>query len=202
MDQMVRTRVHLVRHGQVKGYEDIPVYGHTDVELTETGMLQMQHMAERLRLVEIDVVYSSDLQRTVLGGRQIARYHDVPLHSMTELKESYFGDWEGLTLEDIRKRYPKELTKREADLLHYQAPGGGESLADFSKRIMNYYEILLEEHKGKNIAIVAHGGVNRVILCNALGMDLSQMFRIHQEYGGLNIIDYFPGSTLVRLMNG
>jgi len=44
---MAKTRVHLIRHGQVKGYEDIPVYGHTDVELTETGMLQMQHMASR-----------------------------------------------------------------------------------------------------------------------------------------------------------
>lgn len=202
MEQFERTRVYLIRHGQVKGYEDIPVYGHTDVELTETGMLQMQHMAERLRLVDIDVVYSSDLKRTVWGGRQIGRYHDVPLRSMPELKESYFGDWEGLILADLRKRYPEELTKREADLLHYQAPGGGESLFNFSKRILNCFDLLIEEQKGNSLAIVAHGGVNRVILCNALGMDLSQMFRIHQEYGCLNIIDYFPDSTLVRLVNG
>jgi len=202
MEQFERTRVYLIRHGQVKGYEDFPVYGHTDAELTETGVLQLQQMSERLRLVELKAIYSSDLNRTIQGAHQIARYHDVPLKSLTELKESYFGDWEGLTLEAIRTDYPEEMEKRQADLFHYQIPGGGESLADFSERIMNCFTGILAKKKGRDIAIIAHGGVNRVILCSALGMDLRQMFRLHQDYGCLNIIDYFPDSTLVRLVNG
>ena len=58
------------------------------------------------------------------------------------------------------------------------------------------------EQKDNDFVIVAHGGVNRVILCNALGLDLPKMFNLHQDYGCLNITDYFSDSTLVRLING
>lgn len=195
-------RVYLIRHGQINGYENFPVYGHTDVDLTETGVFQMQQMAERLRLVEPKAIYSSDLKRAATGGRLIARYHDVPLYFLAELREMYFGDWEGLTMSEIQNRFPKELEKRQADLVNYSNPGNGESIGRFSKRIKKCFEGILLEQKDSDIVIVAHGGVNRVILCSALGVDLDQMFNIHQSYGCLNIIDYFTDSTLVRLVNG
>jgi alpha-ribazole phosphatase/probable phosphoglycerate mutase len=49
---------------------------------------------------------------------------------------------------------------------------------------------------------VAHAGVNRVILCDALSLPLQHLFRLDQNYGCLNIIDYFPDFTVVRLING
>jgi alpha-ribazole phosphatase len=195
-------RVYLIRHGQVVGYENFPVYGHTDVDLTETGILQMQQVAERLRLVGISAIYSSDLKRSALSARHIARYHDVRLYSLRELREMYFGDWEGMNMQEIRKGFPEELKKRQDDLVNFKGPGEGESVRRFSKRISNCFERILSEQQGKDIAIVAHGAVNRIILCSALGLELARMFNIQQDYGCLNIIDYFPDSTLVRLVNG
>ncbi|MBW1706603.1 MAG: alpha-ribazole phosphatase [Deltaproteobacteria bacterium] len=195
-------RVYLIRHGQVVGYENFTVYGHTDVDLTETGILQMKQVAERLRLIEISAIYSSDLKRSALSARQIARYHDVQLSSLQELREMYFGDWEGMTMKDIRKDFPEELKKRQEDLVSFKGPGDGESVRDFSVRITNCFERILSEQQGKDIVIVAHGAVNRIILCSALGLDQARMFNIQQDYGCLNIIDYFPDSTLVRLVNG
>jgi len=195
-------RVYLLRHGQVKGYENFPVYGRIDVDLTEIGILQMKQMAERLSLTEPKAIYSSDLNRSATGARLIARYHDVPLYFLPELREMYFGDWEGLTLSEIRRNFPEELEKREKDLINYKAPGEGESVADLSERIVTVFERIRAEQKGNDIVITAHGAVNRVILCKALGLDLGRMFNIHQGYGCLNIIDYFPGSTLVRLISG
>ena len=62
---------------------------------------------------------------------------------------------------------------------------------------------LLARHQGEEIALVAHGGVNRVILLDAIGAPLSQMFHIEQGYGCRNIIDYFSdGCTTVQLLNG
>ena len=195
-------RVYLIRHGQINGYEKFPVYGHTNVDLTETGVLQMQRLADRFRLVDIKAIYSSDLNRSAVGARLIAIHHDVPVYSLPELREMYFGDWEGLTLSEIRSRFPEELKMREADLVHYQCPGKGESIARFSKRILDCFKRILAENNGSDIMVVAHGGVNRAILCSALDLDLSRIFNIHQDYGCLNIIDYFPDSTLVRLVNG
>ncbi|UCF82229.1 MAG: alpha-ribazole phosphatase [Desulfobacteraceae bacterium] len=196
------SRVYLIRHGQINGYENFPVYGHKDVDLTETGILQMEKMAERLRLVEFKAIYSSDLKRSATGARLLARSHDVPLYFLPELREIYFGDWEGLTLSQIQKRFPEELKKRQVDLINYTIPGEGETVGHFSERINQCFERILAEQKENDFVIVAHGGVNRVILCNALGLDLTRIFNIHQDYGCLNIIDYFPDSTLVRLVNG
>jgi len=195
-------RVYLLRHGQVKGYENFPVYGQTDVDLTEVGVLQMKQMAERLSLTEPNAIYSSDLKRSATGARLIARYHDVPLYLLPELREMDFGDWEGLILSEIRRNFPEELQKREKDLINYKAPGKGESIAELSGRIETVFERIRAEQKGNDIVIAAHGAVNRVILCKALGLDLDRMFNIHQGYGCLNIIDYFPESTLVRLISG
>ncbi len=195
-------RVYLLRHGQVKGYENFPVYGQTDVDLTEIGVLQMKQMAERLSLTEPKAIYSSDLKRSATGARLIARYHDVPLYFLPELREMDFGDWEGLTLSEIRHNFPEELQKREKDLINYKATGEGESIADLSERIETVFERIRAEQKGNDIVIAAHGAVNRVILCKALGLDLDRMFNVHQGYGCLNIIDYFPESTLVRLISG
>ncbi|MBW2615040.1 MAG: histidine phosphatase family protein [Deltaproteobacteria bacterium] len=195
-------RVYLIRHGQVMGYENFPVYGHTDVDLTETGILQMQQMAERLRLIEIHAIYSSDLKRSAVGARHIALYHDVQLYSLQELREMYFGAWEGMNMKEIRDGFPEELKKRQEDLVNFKGPGDCESVHQFSERISNCFERILSEQQGKDIVIVAHGAVNRIILCSALGLDLTRMFNIQQDYGCLNIIDYFPDSTLVRLVNG
>ncbi|MDY7038137.1 MAG: histidine phosphatase family protein [Thermodesulfobacteriota bacterium] len=195
-------RVYMARHGQVAGYDKVPVYGHTDVEITDVGIIQMEHLAERLRLTDIKAIYSSDLQRTVEGARSISRHHNAPLYAMPELREMYFGDWEGLNLTEIRERFPDELDKREADLVNYRIPGDGESIGSLSKRVMACLQKVLEDQKGKDILLVGHGGVNRVILCNALGLDLNRMFTIQQDYGCLNIIDYYRDSTLVRLING
>ena len=195
-------RVYLLRHGQVKGYENFPVYGQTDVDLTEIGILQMKQMAERLSLTEPKAIYSSDLNRSATGARLIARYHDVPLYFLPELREMGYGEWEGLTLSEIRRNFPEELQKREKGLVNYKAPGGGESIADLSERIETIFERIRGEQEGNDIVIAAHAVVNRVILCKALGLDLDRMYNIHQAYGCLNIIDYFPETTLVRLISG
>jgi len=195
-------RVYLVRHGQVVGYENFPVYGHTDVDLTQVGRLQTEYLAERLRLAHIRTIYCSDLKRSAIGAQIIARYHDVPIHVLPEFREVYFGDWEGLSLQEIHEQFPGELEKRKEALINFRAPGNGESVAHLSERIMACYRRILEQQKGHDFLIVGHGAVNRVILCEALGLDLARMFSLHQDYGCLNIIDYFSDSTLVRLING
>jgi alpha-ribazole phosphatase len=195
-------RLFLVRHGQVVGFDQLLANGHTDVDITEVGKIQMESLAERLRLVNIQAVYSSDLKRAETGARILGRHHDVIHHIGPELRELYFGDWEGMSMAEINDSYPGELERRRKDIKNFRPPGGGESMLDLSERVIPCFQKILEEQKGKEILIVAHGGVNRVILCNALGLDLMNIFNIQQDYGCLNIIDYYPDSAIVRLING
>lgn len=196
------SRVYLVRHGQVAGFEKSPIYGHTDVDVTEVGTSQLELLSERLRLADIKAIYTSDLKRSISGGKTIGRYHDVPIRALPQLRELFFGVWEGLTLSDVRGAFQDELKRREGDLVGYRAPGNGESIADLSNRVTTCFRGILSERKGDDFLLVGHGVVNRVILCHALGLDLTRMFTLHQNYGCLNIIDYYPETALVRLMNG
>jgi alpha-ribazole phosphatase/probable phosphoglycerate mutase len=162
----------------------------------------MEHLAERLRFTEIDVIYASDLKRAVIGAQIIGRWHDVPLHYLADLREMDFGEWEGLALTEIAKQFSAELAKRQADIQNYRAPGAHENIRELAERVQGCVRNIRQKHAGQNVLLVGHGGVNRVILCDALGLDLNRVYHLHQDYGCLNIIDYFPDYTLVRLVNG
>lgn len=196
------SRVYLVRHGQVVDHDRYRANGHTDVDINEVGKEQMEFLAERLKFTRIQALYSSDLIRTIIGARIIARHHDVTHRILSELRELYFGEWEGLSLTRIREEYPGELDRRQEDIAGYRPPGGGENIYDLSERVLACYRGILREQEGNDILIVAHGAVNRVILCHTLGMDLPNLFSLQQNYGCLNIIDYFPDHAVVQLING
>lgn len=195
-------RLYLARHGQIYGFEKRIICGFTDIPLTPIGLSQMERLAERLRLTEIAVIYSSDLQRSVLGAQVIARDHDVQILQLPELRELNFGAWESLTLSDLQEQYPGELEKRMANPLTYQIPEG-ETILDFSERVVKCVTSILEANHGKDVLIMGHKGVNRVILCHLLDVDLSKVFGFEQHYGCLSIIDFFPDNTMVvKLING
>lgn len=67
---------------------------------------------------------------------------------------------------------------------------------------MAAFEIILRKHAGEEVAVVAHGGVNKVLLADALGQSPTALFRIEQKYAALNIIDYFKNKVVVKLING
>jgi alpha-ribazole phosphatase len=81
-------------------------------------------------------------------------------------------------------------------------PTGGETCREMAARVLPVIEQIIKRHLGEHVAIVAHGGVNRVILCHALGLDLRYMERIAQRHAALNIIEFVDKAATVQLMNG
>jgi alpha-ribazole phosphatase/probable phosphoglycerate mutase len=199
---MQSTRVYLVRHGQVEGHEQTRYNGQTNVALTALGKRQSAYLGRRLRAEPIRAVYSSDLDRTMYAAELIATQHGLDVQADAVLRELDAGLWEGKTWTELRTRYPEDWFARLRDLVHYSAPGG-ESFQDVADRVRPFVQTLIERHVGESIVLVAHGGVNRVILLDAIGAPLDRAFAIEQDYCCLNIIDYaVDGSRLVRLLNG
>lgn len=195
------TRVYLLRHGEVVTFEKRSFNGHRDVALTPHGIMQLEEAAERLSDRPIRAVYTSDLQRSVRGGEAIAKARSVPLFKIPALREKNFGVWEGCTAEEIAERDLQGWAEWMADPFDCR-PEGGESYREVSARAGLALKEILEKHPGEEIAIVAHGGVNRVLLAEALDQPPSALFRIEQKYAALNIIDYFKNHTSVKLVNG
>lgn len=196
------TRIYLARHGQVVNHHEFRYNGHFDVDITVIGVEQMTKLADFLAGEPIKAVYSSDLQRSIKGAEIIAHSLGVKPKKIPALKELHLGRWEGLTRKEASAKYPEEADFSFRDLATTKVKEG-ESLNDLKARVLPAIDELIAAHKNESICIVAHGGVNRVILCDAMGLSTGNFFRIEQDYGCLNLIDYFSDSTkVVKLLNG
>ncbi len=198
---MKRTRLFLIRHGQVEGFEAKRYNGQKNVALTAHGRQQLELIAERLNGVPLDAVWSSDLDRCRYGAGCLAAPRGLQVVYRAGLREVHAGEWEGLTWEELQSRYPSEWQARLDDIVHYRIPGG-ESFHDTAQRVRPELMRLLAAHPGENVALVAHGGVNRILLLDAIGAPLDRVFSLEQDYACLNVIDYFAdGYRTVRLLN-
>ena len=198
---MKRTRLFLIRHGQVEGFEAKRYNGQKNVALTPHGRRQLDLVVERLQGVPLDAIWSSDLDRCRYGAERLAETRGLQVVYREGLREVHAGNWEGLTWEELQDRYPAEWQARLANIVNYRI-SGGESFADTARRIRPELAQLLAAHPGQNVALVAHGGVNRIILLDAIGAPLERVFSLEQDYACLNVIDFFTdGYSTVRLLN-
>lgn len=196
------TRIHLIRHGQVAGFDQPRYNGQTDVALTDYGVEQYNRIRERLVDTKISACYTSDLTRCTTGAGIICQAFGIEPDARRELRELNIGVWEGLTWLEIRSTWPDGWQARLDDLVNYRVPGG-ENLLDVEGRVMPVINEVVARHKGEEVLVVGHGGVNRIVLLNAIGAPLSGMFNIEQNYGCYNIIDYYTdGRATVKLLNG
>jgi alpha-ribazole phosphatase len=197
-----KTRIYLIRHGEVEG-AGVPRYnGHADVALSERGISQYHCLRERLSGFGIKACYTSDLSRCVTGARIICEQFGIEPALKRELRELNIGIWEGMTWSDIMGKYPEQWQARLADLVNYRVPEG-ENLLDLAGRALPVVREIVARHLGEEVLIVGHGGMNRTVLLDAIGAPLSSLFNIEQTYGCLNIIDYYEdGKRVVSLLNG
>jgi alpha-ribazole phosphatase len=197
-----RTRIHLIRHGEVAGAGTPRYNGHADVALSQRGVEQYHAMKHRLADSGISACYTSDLTRCRIGADILGSHLGVESVVEPSLRELNIGIWEGMTWDEIQTGWPREWQERLADIVNYRVPEG-ENLLDLQFRIMPVIDRIVADHRGEDVLIVAHGGANRVILLNAIGAPLTALFNIEQNYCCYNIIDYFcDGNRVVKLLNG
>jgi alpha-ribazole phosphatase len=190
----VGTVVYLVRHGAVVGAETRRFIGHLDVPLSARGEAQIAALARRLAPVTLKAVYSSDLLRTRRSADILAAPHGLRAVALAGLREFAMGRWEGLTAEEIRALAPEAFAAWMADVGRFQFPGG-ENLDQVAARAWAAFEDIVAAHEGERVAVVAHGGSNRAILCRALGLPLGRLLALGQDYAGLSMLERSSGGV-------
>ncbi len=190
----------LIRHGAVAGDAAHRFIGHTDLPMSAQGEAQIRRLAPRLgdRMTP-DVFYCSDLVRSRRTAELLAGGRAIPLRIQPELREINLGAWEGLSRRDVAEQQPVEYERRGRDIENFRPPGG-ESFADLAMRVLGFWQSLTAGTAEGTIAIAAHAGVNRAILCHVLGMPLRNLFRIAQRPGCLNVIEWDRHGPTVHLL--
>lgn len=202
LEKGTRTRLVLLRHGEVEEGARNRLYGQEDVALSPRGMEQSRAAGEALRPHGITAVYTSDLQRASVLGASVAGHHGLTITPDPRLRERRFGDWQGLSWDVIEDTRPDELRAYHADRFRYRVPGDSENFEDVRARVLQFLNEVLPRHPGETIAITAHSGSVRILLAEAMGMPLDSIFTFEQDYCCLNVIDYFEsGRRRVERIN-
>lgn len=192
-------RIYLARHGKIEGDEEKRYIGQSDWELSQVGLMQAERLHQTLRANHLEQIYCSSLRRTRQTAEIIAADRELMPVALLELQELNMGDWEGVKFADIRANYPEEFERRGEDLANFR-PTGGESFTDLYERVIPVFQHIMSSAR-KDILMVAHAGVNRVILAHALGLPLSCIFRFKQDYGCLNVIRFDGQVFCVEKLN-
>ncbi len=183
------TTIYLLRHGETVNTLDGPLRynGHFDVDITAKARAQMVQRGQELSCLNISTVYASDLKRCRIGGEIIADKIGCPLILSNNLREMKMGDWEGLTLAEVRERFPEQVEKKFADFINYRIPGS-ETVQEVEQRIYPEFDEISDRHRGESIVIVAHGGVNLLLISRLLGLPSDTIFSLDQSFGCINQI--------------
>ena len=195
-----RRRLYLMRHGDVSYFdaEGKPVRPDS-VPLNETGLQQADAARLELAAVSFDRVVASDLPRSVTTAAIVTAGQGVAVEARPELQEIRPGRLADIPLEGIEEAFVGAFGKsitRETRFLH------GETFGSLLDRVLAFLSELLADTQWQRLLIVAHGGVNRVILTHALGSGLAGFAALEQDPGCVNILDVDDsGRWIVRLIN-
>lgn len=193
------TRVYLVRHGQTEWNRELRFRGRADIPLNENGHKQASAIADTLKDKGINAIYTSPLRRSIETARLVAVVFHIETTTVQGLIDINYGEWEGLAYDEVRQRYATVYREWEErpDLVTFP---NGESLDDVRRRAFSAFTEIVEKNRGKSILIIPHRVINKVLLCALLGLSNSYFWRIRQDTGCINVIEYSNSRfVLVRI---
>ncbi len=197
--------LYLIRHGETVWNIESKTQGCVDIDLTLKGLEQAKLIAEKLKKNNKKVlsIYTSDLKRCYKTAEIIGERLNVETIPLTELREMDFGLWEGLTIGEIKRKYPKEyyLWRKQPSKTYIP---NGENLKSVKKRCIAVIHNIVKNYHNGNIIIVSHTVAIKVIILSLLGIDLSHYYNITQNNACINTLelrDYGPVLTSLNDIN-
>jgi broad specificity phosphatase PhoE len=195
------TCIILVRHGQTEWNRIERFRGRADVLLNETGLAQAE--ATGLRIYsewQPSEVYSSPLSRAGKTAEAIAKHFDLSVQIHPGLTDIDYGEWQGLTPDEVQDRWPAELHA------WYHQPDqaiipGGETLAQLRARGMSAVNELSALHAEQTIVLVGHTVINRLILLGVLGLGNERFWHIKQDTCAINVFEAEMGDFVLVSLN-
>ncbi|NPB06391.1 MAG: histidine phosphatase family protein [Aquificae bacterium] len=168
-------RLFIIRHAESEWNPVGRYQGLLDPGLTERGVRQARLLAQALKDEGISVLFTSPLKRTYETARIVGEELGLEPIVDERLREIDHGEWSGLLVEEVKKKYPEQF---EAWLKepHRVVFPGGESLKEVFKRVTDFLNDVRSRYEGRTVAAVSHTVPIRCLYCSALGIDLSKFW--------------------------
>lgn len=145
----METILYLIRHGETEWNNLRRIQGHSNIELNQVGYSQAEKLAARFSASSFHAIYSSDLLRAHDTAQRLARKVGIPVRTLSSLRERCYGQWEGLTYDEI-----SAIRSQKTD----ESQFGVESASAMQERAHAALTELAKDHSHETIAVVSHGG--------------------------------------------
>lgn len=182
-------RLILVRHGSTIWNAEGKYQGIIDVPLSDKGRQEVQMVAERLRNEDIKAVYSSYLIRARETAEIIASPHGLPVKVIREFGEINFGDWEGLTAQEIKDKFGEDAYRLWMEDPVMADISGGDRIAEFAERVVQGFNQVSQAHQEDTVVVATHGGALMVLGCHLQGEDLSCYRKYYHQNAAISVVE-------------
>jgi len=193
-------RLIIVRHGETFYNAERRITGQSDVPLNSFGERQAAALGECLATEHLDVIVTSDVERTRDTARAIASKHGLPIQEDSDLRELAFGEWEGYTFEDILAKDANRAAQWRADPSIY-APPGGETIIQVRDRCARALKRWQTEYPKSSVVWVTHGGLIGVLLCHVLDIDLKRRWQFSHDNASISEIRFRDDRVFIERLN-
>ena len=195
------TTLILVRHGRTALTESRKISGGDgeNPDLSELGRQDARQVAEELAklghsgnfayLAPPVAVVHSPIARAQQTAQAISNRVSIPMVSNDDLAEIGFGEWDGLTNEEMIAAFEDEYNAWRGSL--EVAPPGGETLKDFDARVRRAFDSILEQYSGQSVVVVAHVMPIRALLRLANDSSIAGFWRINVGPASISIARYW-----------
>ena len=187
---------YFIRHGQTIWNESGRYQGTTDVTLSELGYEQAKKTAERFKDIHLDGIISSTLDRAFQTAKNINQFHQLEIEKNDLLQELHFGEWEGLTYEEIETKWPGMIDEMYHHPENLRLPHG-ESFSDMQNRAMKMMNDIIGRGDDKTYVIVSHGAAIRTMICGLLGISLEKSWNFSFSNAGVTCMKHYIGDRTI-----
>ena len=192
-------RIYFMRHGETVWNRDRRYQGMTDIELSETGIKQAECVAERLKNIQIDKIYSSPLKRAMATAEPVAAVKGLEIIPDDRFREIHFGEWEGQTVPELIEKYGDTYKNFIRNPQIYGFPGEG-SVQNVINRLKPGIDEIMEHDDG-NVLIISHGGMIRLMIMYIMGLDDSWFTKMWIDNTALSTIEFREDRTVLLKLN-
>lgn len=194
------TKVYLVRHGQTEWNKKLTFRGRVDIPLNEAGHMEAQALSHALKDKNIEAIYTSPLKRSIETAQPVAKFFHLEIVPVQGLIDINYGDWEGLSFHEVKKRYGDQYKgwEKSPDLIRFP---NGETLDEAKERSFRAFKNIAKENPEKSILIIPHRVINKILLCALLNLGSSHFWEIKQDTGCINLIEYAEDRFVLCTIN-
>lgn len=183
------TKIILVRHGETDTNIKGKIHKYSDTEqLTANGIKQIEKTSLALKKDNPVAVYCSKEKRAIQSAQIISKNLDIPLFEIDGLEERNWGDYAGLSFQEIKQKAGMDDMSFEERYTF--RPPNGQSWKETEERLLNTLNEIISKNEGKGIVLVTHGGSIRIYLPTLLGVSKEESYKYDPDNASISVFDY------------